>query len=79
MESIPWILITIVLILIISFAFFVVNSKKKGRKETDYRIFFIIGATFIPIGIATDNQAFFILGLVFIAISLINKDRWEKK
>ena len=52
------------------------NNKQKQR-NANYRAFFILGISFLPIGIATANPAFMVLGLVFLAISLINRKKWK--
>lgn len=76
---IPWILIAIagLLVLLGVFAYFLI--KKKGRHEPDYYTLFIIGITWLPLGLAMENPAFWILGLVFIGVGLANKDKWKKK
>ncbi len=48
------------------------NEKQKQR-NVNYRALFILGITFIPVGIATANPAFMTLGLVFLAIGLLNR------
>ena len=75
---IPWIIITIVVLIIILAIIAVFVTRKKGKHEPDYYTFYIIGITWIPLGLATKNYAFFIMGLVFIGIGLANKDKWKK-
>jgi hypothetical protein len=64
--------------------------KKKGnegkRKEIDYRVFFIMGISFLPLGIVltfvVGNPGFigFMgLGIAYIAIGLANKDKWKRE
>lgn len=47
----------------------------------DYRVFFILGVCWFPVGISTHNRVFLILGLVFLLVGLINRGKWgrEKK
>lgn len=65
---------------------------KEGKPEQpDYRVFFIMGAVMLPLGIAEMllflqwDRPFVIplplavIGLVFLAIGLANKDKWQKK
>ena len=54
-------------------------NRKKERREPDYRTFFIIGCSWIPLGIATKNSAFWIMGIVFMIIGLVNKEKWKKE
>ena len=87
-----WILISALifaaLVVIVLILIFVVFKKKKEGKmvEPNYRVFFIIGMTWIPIGsvfMITINLvmgiAFMSLGITYIAIGLANRDKWEKK
>ena len=62
------------------------KKKKEGEyQEPDYRIFFILGICFLPIGIVfmtTVSPAFigfFGLGVIYMIIGLANRDKWEKK
>jgi hypothetical protein len=55
------------------------------RREVNYRAFCIIGATFLPAGVAlsaaTSNPGFFGmsgLGAAFLAIALANRDKWKQ-
>lgn len=90
MSTIPIIMIGILLIMIFVLIITVVWVKKKGNKEKnkeiDYRAFFIMGISFLPLGIVltfvVGNPGFigFMgLGIAYIAIGLANKDKWDKK
>ncbi len=65
----------------------VFKKKKEGKMgEPNYKVFFIIGIAWIPIGsvfMITINivmgVAFMGLGVSYIAIGLANRDKWEKK
>jgi hypothetical protein len=71
------VVLLIILVLSILVFFVVRNQGLDTKKIDDYRTFFIIGAAFIPIGIATDNWTFSILGLVFMILGATNKDKWR--
>ena len=75
---IPWILITVGVLVIILAVVAVYAAKTGKKREPDYYTFFIMGITWIPLGMATKNYAFFIMGLAFMAIGLVNKDKWKK-
>ena len=77
----PIILVIIVLIAILLTYFIVISSsKQKEEKRTpNYRALFIIGISWLPIGIATDNTAFWVIGLVFLITGLANKDKWGQE
>ena len=87
-----WMLISIflviiaVIILIIILYTFRINQKDVVKREVDYRVFFIMGISFLPIGIVltfvVGNPGFigFMgLGIAYIAIGLPNKDKWKKE
>lgn len=72
-----WSMIAIlcVLVIIAVLAFLVLRKKKR---PIDYRAWFIIGITWIPIGIAIDNYGLTGLGIVFMIASLLHRKEWEK-
>ena len=67
------------------------RQKADNRDEIDYRAFFIMGVTFLPIGIAMMiiymiadlpfiiALPFIIIGLIYLVLSLKNRDKWKKK
>ena len=68
-------------------ALVVFKKKKEGKiGEPNYKVFFIIGMAWIPIGsvfMITINIvmgiAFMGLGISYLVIGLANHDKWEKK
>jgi len=77
---IPWILISIaILIVLIGIAAVTIIKARKEPKEPDYRTWFIMGISWIPLGIALDNPGFWAMGLIFMIIGLANKDKWKKE
>jgi predicted permease len=80
------ILLITVFILILTVLWVKKNKKKEPTKEVDYRAFFIMGISFLPLGIVLSfvvgNPGFigFIgLGIFYIVIGLANKDKWKKE
>ena len=66
------------LVVIISIVFLVLIAKGKiDRKEPDYRAFFIIGISWIPLGLVLKNPGFWAMGLIFMTLGLANKDKWK--
>ena len=70
------------------------KRKKEGKQQvTNYRSLFILGVTFLPLGIIyeiaffiSDIKVFLVLGLAFIAmglsylaISLANRNKWQEE
>ena len=53
---------------------------KKKKIKPNYRFFFILGMTWVPLGVVfyktTRNIGFLIMGVIFLIIGLINKDKW---
>jgi hypothetical protein len=86
-----WILIAIFLgiiaIIIGVIVFFMMrnNQKEGATRETEYRAFFIIGISFLPMGIIFTSVispafiSFIAIGGCYIAIGLANRDKWKKK
>jgi len=73
-----WLLITIFATLVIfAIVFFLIYRKKKLKP--DYYMFFIIGLTWIAIGVPLKNYAFSIIGLILFIISLIHRKEWKKR
>jgi len=89
MSTIAYIMIGILVItlLVLIATIFIVKKRKKeeSNKESDYRAFFIMGISFLPLGIiftVTISPAFigFIgMGIIYIAIGLANRDKWKKE
>lgn len=80
MSTFPIVAIAIGLILVVLLAVVFVVSRQKGdRPEPDYRVFFILGITWLPLGIATDNPGFWGMGAVFLLVGLLNRDKWKEQ
>ena len=55
-------------------------------KDLEYKTFFILGACFLPAGIAISlssgefsYNALSLLGVIYLIIGLANKDKWKNK
>lgn len=68
------ILVGLILLILI---FFLIKKNKKIEHKLNYKVFFILGVIWIPIGVSTKNYVFSILGLTFLIIGLVNKDKWK--
>ena len=66
-----------ILILIMLFLFIVL--KRKQKQQMNYRMFFIIGVTWLPLGIATQNYVFSVVGACFLALGLANRKKWKNE
>ncbi len=75
--------------LLLIFLLILMRIKAIQRKEINYRIFFILGMVFIPIGIIwivltslVDNLFVLgipclLIGVAFLAAGLTNRDKWR--
>ena len=78
MNAYPIIAILIGLLVVVMLAVMFIVYRRRGElPETDYRVFFILGLTWLPLGIATDNPSFWGLGAVFLIAGLANRDKWK--
>jgi len=79
-------IISILVIIGVILSLIVWKKKEEGKyREPDYQAFFIIGISFLPIGIvfmiavSSAFIGFTGIGLCYIAIGIANKDKWKKK
>ena len=78
MSTFPIIAISILVVLVVLLGVVFIMRRQKGEMpETDYRVFFILGIAWLPLGIATDNPAFWGMGAVFLIVGLANRDKWQ--
>ncbi len=86
--ALPWIIITIlVLLIIVAIVGILVNKDKKGKKKgTDYYSLFTMGAIWVPFGVIIHvyesesflGGLFFILGWIYLMLGLAHVDEWKK-
>ena len=90
MVSIPIILVSLIIGLILIGVLLAIflwkfKSKLKTNEELDYRVFFIMGISFLPMGIIITvvvNPGFMgiaAMGLINMAIGLANRHKWKKQ
>jgi uncharacterized membrane protein len=80
MSTFPVIAISILVVLVVLLAVvFFIRRQKGEMPEADYRVFFILGIAWLPLGIATDNPAFWGMGAVFLIVGLANRDKWKEE
>jgi len=77
MKTKPWILISI-LILLILFAVLAVIINRKRKRKPDYYAFFIIGIIWLIAGIPVENHALSGMGLVFAVVGLAHRKQWKE-
>ena len=79
------ILVILVLVGIITIAVTIKKRKQAKNKDNAYYAFFVMGISFLPLGIifiAALGIAFswmFLLGVVYMALGLANRDKWKNK
>ncbi len=88
MSLIMWITVGIGVLMVVLLAVMLLYFRKNPgkRKETDYYTFFVIGISWVPLGIVfwlTLNMPFgmvlFAIGLCWMAIGLANRDKWKTR
>lgn len=77
-----FILAIIILLIVAGLAVLFFALKRKEKHESDYRAFFMLGTTWLPLGIvlyaSSDNMAFLGMGIIFLTIGLANRDKWKE-
>ena len=74
--SVLTILIAILVILLLAAA---IIMRHRYNRKPNYMAFFIIGLTWIPLGIATGNHVFPIAGLVLMIVGLSKRKQWRNE
>jgi len=81
MESIPWNLLGIIfvglILVVLGITFYFIKKNKKDIK-IDYKTLFIIGITWLAVGLPFENYALSAMGGVFLVVGIANKDKWEE-
>ena len=68
-----------ILVLIGLIAVVVLKRSRGEETEPDYRAFFIIGISLIPVGISSDNFGLMGAGIVFMALGIANRSKWKEQ
>lgn len=71
----PFVIIGIIVVILL---LAIIYLKNKHKQPTNYKAFFIIGITWIPLGISTENYTFSIIGIIFMIVGAMNKDKWKE-
>jgi membrane-bound ClpP family serine protease len=80
MEKIDNILIPLIAVTVIALLFiFIVARKKDKKRKPNYQALFIIGISWIPIGISTENFVFTGVGLILMIIGLSKRREWKER
>jgi hypothetical protein len=88
MEALILVIVGIIAILVLlGIIILVVLKRKQDEKyeEPDYQVFFIMGISFLPLGIVFTIAigpafiGFIGIGICYMAIGLTNKEKWKKK
>lgn len=77
MSSIPWIMISILIVLVLLGVIAILATRKKKTKP-DYYTFFIMGIIWLAIGIPLDNWGLTAMGFIFAIVGLVHKDKWKE-
>ena len=74
--SIFMIVIGILLVVLLAAAIII---NRRYRTKPNYKIFFIIGITWIPLGIATRNYVFSLAGIAMMILGLSKRKEWREE
>ena len=73
------ILMLLIGVAILVLLFVAIIMRLKYQVPHNYKAFFIIGVTWLPLGIITGNYVFSIVGACFLGIGLANRKKWNEK
>ncbi|MDD5031741.1 MAG: hypothetical protein PHR36_01715 [Patescibacteria group bacterium] len=77
METAPWILISVAILLVL-FLILALLLKKGAKRPVDYYAFFIMGIIWLALGLPFKNYTLSIMGLAFAIAGLVNKKKWKE-
>ncbi len=77
----PWKIVVILGFILLALVIFLFKKKYIKDDRPNYRVLFIVGITWLPLGIVLKNPGFLVGGLILTIIGLIKRDQWrdEKK
>ena len=80
MSTFPIIAVSIGLVIaLLLVVVLVMYRRKEEMPEPDYRVFFILGIVWLPLGIALKNPGFWGMAAVFLIVGLANRDKWKDR
>jgi len=74
-----WKIIAILGFLLLGLVIFIFKKKNIKDDKPNYKVLFIVGITWIPLGITTKNPGFLVGGLVMMIAGLLKRDQWRKE
>jgi len=77
--SIPWIFIAVAVLIVLVGVAAIVIARKKEKHQPDYYTFFIMGITWLAIGLPLKNPGLWVMGIIFLVIGLVNRDKWKDR
>jgi hypothetical protein len=77
MEDFSPISIILSIIIVLAVLFIIMRILSKEPHRPNYKAFFIMGITWIPLGIVLENHGFWGIGLVFMIIGIVNRSKWK--
>jgi len=91
-NSIPWVLVAILVTLVLLGIIAVVAIRKRKQLSIDYRSYFVMGVAFLATGVflvllpwflheevsLSMGGFFIVMGLAYTIIGLVNREKWGK-
>mgnify|MGYP006899816027 CR=1 FL=1 len=75
--QIPWLLISIGILLII-FLVVLILIKRKDKSPPDYYSLFVLGIIWMGAGIPLKNYALSVFGFILMLVGIVHKDKWKQ-
>ncbi len=77
-SPLDWIILSFLIGLSAVILLLVFIRKSEFKRKLDYRILFIIGISWLPLGISLDNPVFIAIGSIMMLIGLANRKTWRE-
>lgn len=93
LESIPWVLATILVIVLLAVVMVVVVRKRKQPGRLDYRSYFVMGVVWLATGVFLSLLPWFLheevslsiggfflaMGVAYTILGLVNREKWGEQ
>ncbi len=74
-----WRIVIILGFLLLALVLYLLKKKNIKDDKPNFKVLFIVGITWIPLGIITKNPGFLVGGLALTIIGFLKRDQWRKE
>ncbi len=71
-------MITVLVFLLLIGVGFLIHQRRESNRKPNYRLLFILGIIWLPLGIIFQNLALWGPGIVFFIVGAANRKHWEE-